>query len=397
MKRSGATHAWPAAVAFAVNGGLYGGMLSRYAEIAAGAHAEAVAFGVALTTGALGGLAGSILAPLVMRVCSEQITMVMVGLAYAVFSVALPLAPNPSVLAAAFFMIGAADGAHDVSMNALTVRYQQRLRLPLMGRLHALWSLALAAGAALGAAAAALGVAPALHLGIAAAILGTTQLLASRSTRCTGSIIDEPGAAIEPGAGNAHRFTLAGARGLLVMIVVAAIAASYIEGPGQDWSAIVLADAFAADTGTAAAAPFAFSLGLLISRLLLDPLRRRFSASRIATAAAALVAVGGLNGLLAAHLHAPAPLALATLVLIGFGAGPIYPMLFDTANTLGSRHRISPATTAGIISTCSRIGAITAPVLVGQLAHTAGLGVVLTVIATAGILSLITLPRALRP
>lgn len=396
--------AWPVAVAFAVNGGLYGGMLSRYAEIAADAHTSAAAFGVALTAGALGGLTGSVLAPVLMRVRTERSAMLVAGVAYAVLSVALPLAPSAVLLAAVFFVVGVVDGGHDVAMNALTVRYQQRLRIPLMGRMHALWSLSLAAGAALGAAAAALDVSPIVHLGVMAGVLGAAQLVAGRAAslpiggddptaRDTAHPVDGGGQT----TGRSESSTVPGARGLLAVIVLAAIAASYIEGPGQDWSALLLTDTFHADAGTAAAAPFAFSLGLLIARLLLDPLRTRLTATQIATAATTLVVCGAVGGLLAAQLQGPPLAALASLALIGFGAGPIYPMLFDTADTLGTRYRITPATTAGIISTCSRIGAITAPILVGALAHSAGLGIVLAVIAAAGALALLALPRALHP
>ena len=78
----------------------------------------------------------------------------------------------------------------------------------------------------------------------------------------------------------------------------------------------------------------------------------------------------------------------------GAGLGPRRP--FDTAETLGARYRVSPATTAGIISTCSRLGAISAPILVGALAETADLSIVLVIIAAAGTIALLTLPQALR-
>lgn len=395
--RRDAVSSWPAAMAFAVNGGLYGGLLSRYAEIAADAGASAASFGIALTASALGGLAGSMLAPLAMRFSTERTAMVAAGLTYAALSLTLPLAPTATVLSVMFFLVGVVDGGHDVSMNALTVRYQQRLRIPLMGRMHALWSLALAGGAAIGALAAALDVAPMAHLGAMAVVLGAAQLLVTQAP----AIQTEPPHMPDPADGGpnpARRRSASapGIRGLLSLIVFAAIAASYIEGPGQDWSALILTDVFSASPGTAATAPFAFSVGLLIARLILDPLRRRFSAAQVATVATAVVVAGALGGLAAAQLDGRPLVALACLALVGFGAGPIYPMLFDTADALSTHHHIAPGTTAGIISTCSRVGAITAPVLVGALAHTAGLGVILAVIAAAGLIAFLTLPRALR-
>jgi len=183
---------------------------------------------------------------------------------------------------------------------------------------------------------------------------------------------------------------------LLLAVVAAAVAASYVEGPGQDWSALLLARGLGADAGMAASAPLAFSVGLLCSRLALDPLTTRLSRTAITSSAAVVVVAGASAGALLAFAGGSPWAALVLLFVVGLGTGPAYPMLFGAADVLAARHGISAAVTASVISTCSRVGAISAPAAVGALASGVGLPVVFAVMAAGGLLLLLALPRALR-
>lgn len=384
---------WPAAAAFAVNGGLYGGLLSRYAELADGFDAGPAEFGVILTAGALGGLGGSILGPLVMRSWRIGLATGVAGVAYSLLSTSLAFAPGPVFAALLFFVVGIADGGHDVSMNALTVRFQQQLGVAIMGRAHAIWSLALAVGAAIGAVAAALSVSPVVHLTTMGALCALLQLIAARRLRSSHLDVQRATPSAEPRAGRSVRHAPSALRGSSILaIAITAIAASYIEGPAQDWSAILLSDVFDASTGVAATAPYALSVGLVVARLSTDTLRRRLDPGALAGIAAGVVAVAGLVGYAAAHVGSPAWSALVLFAAIGLGTGPIYPMLFDTADALSSRYGLRVIATSGMISACSRIGAITAPTLVGQLAHVSGVSVIFVIIATAGAAIALSLP-----
>ena len=178
--------------------------------------------------------------------------------------------------------------------------------------------------------------------------------------------------------------------------MTAAIAASYIEGPAQDWSALLLTHQFHASAGVAAAGPLAISVGIVASRMAMDPIRRRHNSSRIAGFAAGGVAAASLAGYALSVESAPPASVLVLFVLVGIGTGPIYPMLFDTADTLARHHGIPVLTTSGLISTCSRVGAITAPALVGQAAGLVGIDVVFIIMAVAGTAAALSLPSALR-
>jgi len=184
------------AVSFAVNGLLYGSLLSRYADLAGAVGASEAAFGLALTAGAVGGLVGSLVAPLLMRKVGYTAALVIAGCAYAALAAGVAASTVVVVLGAALFVAGVVDGGHDVAMNALAVKVQQRRGASVMGRVHALWSLSLAVGAALGAVAAAAGLPVFVHVGGVAVLAGVVQLVAALSVR-NGEVPAAPGAPSE--------------------------------------------------------------------------------------------------------------------------------------------------------------------------------------------------------
>jgi len=85
---------------------------------------------------------------------------------------------------------------------------------------------------------------------------------------------------------------------------------------------------------------------------------------------------------------------LAAIAVAGIGAGPVFPLLFGAADHLSVRRGIPAARTASIVSALSRIGAISAPVVVGPLTETLGMAMVFVVMAAGALLVLLALPRA---
>lgn len=285
-------------------------------------------------------------------------------------------------------------------MNALAVRVQQRTGHSLMGRAHAAWSVSLAIGTGLGAAAAGLQIPVLGHVGAVAAALLVVQVGAwwaspalpvPDPSTASSSRTDEHGQVQQGWRARGRRVP-----GMILMLAVAAVAASYVESPGQEWTALLLARGFDASAGLAASGPLAFSIGLVVSRLVLDHLTRRVSQSLIAAVAGATIAAAMLAGLLAGVLGGPAWQVLAALGLAGAGAGPVFPLLFGAADNLSSRYGVQPATTASVISACSRTGAITAPVVVGTLTGATSLLAVLIVMAAGGLAVMLMMPRTLR-
>jgi hypothetical protein len=421
------------AASFAVNGGLYGTLLSRYPELADHVGASEAGFGVALFAAAAGGLLGSVLAPALIRRVGELMATTLTACSYALVAVAVAAAPQLVLLAGAFLLLGLFDGSHDVSMNSLAVRAQQRLGESIMGRVHGTWSLLLAGAGAAGAAAAGAGLPVLVHVGAIAVLTVVLQLIVFVLGRRrdggglapAGPVADDPGAAgaarwqrpdqdqaalgstpTEAPAGDAAaamatrtpRVTTSGraVRRVFVVLGFAALAASFVESPGQEWTGLLLSRGFSSGTTAAAAAPVLFSTGLVISRLALDAGIRRFGASGIAVVAGLGIVLSMTAGLAAGLAGWSAPWAMAAITLAGLASGPVYPLLFGAADQVSVRFGIAPATTASVASMLSRIGAISAPLAVGALAQGLGLDVVFAVMLAGGAVLLVSLPRTVR-
>lgn len=403
------------AVAFAVNGALYGSLLTRFPEIADRVSASETQFGVVLFAAAIGGLLGSLVAPLLARAVGERSATLLAGTGYALLAVGVAWAPQLILLGGALLLLGILDGAHDVVMNAFAVRVQQHRATTLMGRMHATWSLSLAGAGVLGAVAAGLRVPVALHVGIAATVALVAQLAIALGRK--GMVADGPPGPAPPVDGPSDPAptgdspstpaptgdsparparALGRLRYVLPVLGLAAVAASYLESPGQEWTGLLLSRGFDATPQVAAAAPVLFGAGLLASRLLLDAAVSRFGQARVAaiSGATATTAVG--VGLVCTLVGAPVWWALAAVAMTGFGAGPAFPLLFGSADQLSVQHRIPPARTASMVSALSRVGAISAPIVVGPLTDAFGMVMVFAIMAVGAALVLGALPRAVR-
>ncbi|WFE49169.1 MFS transporter [Micromonospora sp. WMMD1155] len=413
------------AVAFAVNGALYGSLLTRFPEIADRVSASETQFGVVLFAAAIGGLLGSLVAPLLARAVGERSATLLAGAGYALLAVGVAWAPQLILLGGALLLLGVLDGAHDVAMNAFAVRVQQHRATTLMGRMHATWSLSLAGAGVLGTVAAGLRVPVALHVGLAATVALAAQLaialghkgMVVEGTPAPTPPVDGPAASATTGGGPSTPAptgdgpstpvrtgdgparparTLRRLRYVLPVLGLAAVAASYVESPGQEWTGLLLSRGFDATPQVAAAAPVLFGAGLLASRLLLDAAVSRVGQARVAAVSGATMMTAVVVGLLCTLLAAPVWWALAAVAVAGFGAGPAFPLLFGSADQLSVRHGIPPARTASMVSALSRVGAISAPIVVGPLTDAFGMGMVFAIMAVGAALVLGALPRAVR-
>jgi hypothetical protein len=88
------------------------------------------------------------------------------------------LAPSLPLLAVALFVLGAGNGALDVSMNAQAVAVEARFPRPIMSSFHGMWSLGGLAGAGTTALALGAGVRPVAHVLAATALLAATTAIA---------------------------------------------------------------------------------------------------------------------------------------------------------------------------------------------------------------------------
>jgi MFS family permease len=348
-------------IVFLINGFGFGNWVARIPAIREELQLDTQALGLALLGVAVGSLIGLPLSgALIARFGSRRICTV-AGFAFCA-SLALPaLAGNAFVLALALAVLGAATGILDVSMNAAGAAVERRGRAPIMSSFHAAFSFGGLLGAAVGAAFAGWGIAPALHLGLAALFGVGTVALVTRLLL--------PADASERNAGPAFALPTRS----LALLGLLAFGAMLSEGAMADWSGIYLRDERATDPATAAYGYAAFSLCMAIGRLTGDWLVARFGT--VATVrAGGLVAAAGMAGTL---IGPTVGFAIVGFAGVGLGLSIIVPLLFSAA---ARSREVASGTALAAVSTLGYLGFLAGPPLLGVVAHSTTIGAALWII-----------------
>jgi MFS family permease len=272
-------------------------------------------------------------------------------------SLILPaLAPNLALLVVSLVMLGASNGAMDVSMNAQAVAVEKRYGQPIMSSFHAAFSLGGLAGAAGGGVVASLGVGLLPHLAGIAALTAAAVVVAYRAML--------PGDADRGGDGEpafARPTRALAGLGIISFCVLLG------EGAMADWSAVYLNGPLGTGPGFAAAGYAAFSVAMAAGRLFGDRLAQRFGPVWLVRAGAAVAAVG-----LGLSLAVGDPL----FALVGFAsAGVGFSIIFPAALSAAGRTK---GTTAGpaiaAVATAGYFGFLVGPPSIGFVAELTGLG-----------------------
>ncbi|MGQ4331425.1 MULTISPECIES: MFS transporter [Streptomyces] len=263
----------------------------------------------------------------------------------------LGLCSSLDSLLAAAFAFGIGHGVLDVAANAAAVRCQDAHGRPIMGRLHASYSL----GALLGAALAAT-TAHTSHTVLFAAVAACAAAAASATTRLTRTVASpalEPvhhGAA--PGSPEPRRLS----RHRLWLLGALAAATLLGEGAAADWASVHLHD-LGATAATSAAAYGCYSAAMAAGRLAGDRLTARFGADTVVRTGAALAALGLATGLAGSTTTS----ALLGWTAFGLGLSVTIPSLITAAGTGGPRAVATVAVTGyvGLLAGPALIGALT--------------------------------------
>lgn len=262
------------------------------------------------------------------------------------------LAPNYALLIAAGFVFGLCFGLVDVAMNTQASTVERRYGRPLMGGMHAGWSLGAVTGGLLGAATAVLG------LGFTGAMC-LVAVLAVPAVLAVGPLyLGESGRepTTTPAAGKRSRVLRLP---LLVALFGALVFCSYLaEGSVADWSGVYLRDSLGATEFVAALGYPMFEACMFVGRLCADRLTLRLGARRLLT-------LGGVAtaGAFAVVVCAPVPaVALAGFALVGIGVCAVTPLAFSLAGAAGgaqTERAIARASTMGYT------GLLLGPVCIG--------------------------------
>ena len=283
------------------------------------------------------------------------------GLAVSAAIVAPGLADSFGTLVLSTAAIGLALGVLDVAVNVQGVAIERRLPRPILSGLHAAFSAGMLAGALVAGAAAGAGASPRVHLvgvGLLAALMTLTA-----------------GPALLPAGADASARSPAFVRPTRNLALLGAIAFCVLlaEGAMADWSAIHLAQTFAASEASAVAGLAAFAGTMTLGRLLGDRITQRLGTETHLRGGALIAAAGAVLAATAPSV----PVAVVGFALTGIGLSALFPLMVRAA---ADRAGGSAGPAIAAVSTVGYGGFVTGPPLVGFVAQATSLRVALAAI-----------------
>jgi fucose permease len=350
------------ALVFALNGLVFASWVSRL---------PAVREALGLSTGQLGLLllcvsVGSVLGlptsgPLIARFGPVKTvvggaSLVAVGLLLVSTGVGTASVPVTGV---GLVLTGLGVGSWDVAMNVEGADVERRLGRTLMPRFHAGFSVGTVAGALVGAAAAAGGLAVQVQL----AVTGVVSLLAVAV--CVRAFLPVTAAASD--APPALRVAQAWREPRTLLVGVLVLCFAFVEGTANDWLAIALVDGHGTSDAVGALGFAAFVVAMTASRTVGGGLLTRYGRTQVLRVTALVSAAGLLLVVFASGL----PVVLLGALLWGAGAALGFPVGMSAAadDEVGAAVRVS------VVSSIGYTAFLAGPPLVGLLAEPDRLGV----------------------
>ncbi|WP_395311357.1 MFS transporter [Mycobacterium sp. AMU20-3851] len=361
------------AALFLTNGAVFANLLPRYPEIKTDLGLTNAAYGVVVAAFAAGALVAGLAAGAVIRRVGSGRAAVVSTVAMAVLIGVAGFATAPVVLAATLFVAGTCDAITDVAQNAHGLRVQQRYGRSIINSLHAVWAAGAILGGLMGAAAIALDIGRAAHLGISAAVFATVAITAYPHL-LPGPDHPDDG----PQRTEAARSAGFAAYAALAALVAIATAGAVIEDAGSTWATLYLRDVVGAPGAVAVTGYVALMVCMFIGRLTGDRLVDRFGERTVARAGGLLIAAG-----MGAALAFPSlPGTVAGFAAVGLGVATLVPAAMHGADRLPG---LRPGTGLTAVAWLMRVGFVASPPVVGLIADAAGLRAGLLLVPVAGL------------
>ncbi|MFE9566491.1 MFS transporter [Streptomyces sp. NPDC006487] len=264
----------------------------------------------------------------------------------------LAFAPGFPWLLAGGLVFGGLFGLVDVAANAQASTLERVGGKPLMGRMHAGWSLGAVIGGLLGAGLAATG------LGFTASVAAAALIALAPAGYTMSRFL--PDTAPAASAGRTGR-PLKLPRAVLLLGAVM-FCAFLAEGAVADWSGLHLHDGLGASEAIAALGYPAFELAMLAGRLVCDRITQRCGA-RLLLTGAGLAGAAGFAVFVTASSALP---AITGLVLVGAAVCVVVPLTFSLAGLVGGDRSVAAIARAGTFGYC---GLLLGPVAIGLIAE----------------------------
>ena len=381
------------AIQFFVNGVVFASFIPRLPEIRDRIDVSTSTMGGLLAVGGAAGLLGSaVVGRAIERFGSRR---VLVGGAVVLVGALgiLGLAVTPVVFLAGLMVLSSMDVFVDASMNLQGSWVSGRRRVPVMNRLHGVWSLGTVVGGVVAARAASAGVSLQVHLLVASAVtlvvvgfVGTGLIRddrvgggdATATTATTTEAVPTVDTDGEPDPVRAMDGRRRSPLGPLVLLGLASACAIMMEMTSTDWSAFRLRDDLDAAPGVAGLGFVAFTVGMTVGRFGGDSLIARFGQQRIFRVSILVTIVS----LVAISFATTTGLVVAAYGVAGAGVATQFPKLYDDA----ARHPGRRGAGLGALTAGSRVALLITPALVGALAGTS--------LSVGAATAVVTLPAA---
>lgn len=368
---------WAVFAAFTLNGFILATWTSRIPSVRTTLDVSLGAFGLILLAASAGAvlalpIAGFAVGRFGPRTTVTVVSVLMaVGITIAAAGTATATVP---VVVVGLFVTGLGQGCWDVAVNVEGAAVEQRLNRAIMPRFHAGFSVGTVAGALIGFGATGLGVPPAPHFWVVAAVVAVATPLAARSF-----LPVVPAAVGAPSARGAVARAWREPRTLLIGVVVLAFAFS--EGTGNDWLALTAVGGYGTSAALGSLAFAIFVTAMTVGRLAGPAALDRWGRVRVLRVTAGVALVGVLGVVVGPSL----PVAVAGTVLWGLGASLGFPVGMSAAAD-------DPRVAAARVSVVSSIGYtafLAGPPLLGLLGDDVGIRNGITAAAALAVVGLL--------
>jgi len=359
---------------FVAHGALVGTWVARIPSVKDDLGLGEGELGVALLCATFGALVGMPLTGWLVAHTGSRTAAGPALIAFASFLPAVALASNLLLLSLALVLFGFAMGALDVAMNAHGLTVEGRYGRPILSSFHAGWSFGGLVGAGAAAVVAGAGVDPLPHF-VAVAVVVTIVGLVSVTALLPASA-DRPDTA--PTLGRPPR--------RLAALAVLAFCGLFAEGTAADWSGVYLAESLHTSTSFAALGFAAFSVAMVVFRLLGDALVASWGSVAVVRRGAAL---GGGAFAIALAVGHPA-LALVGLACVGAGVAAMVPVFFRAAGSLSG---VPASVGIAALTTVGYSAFLVAPPVVGFAAELVGLPLALGLVPVLLAVLVVLAPR----
>jgi len=343
---------WAVIAFFAVNGFLYANWTARIPEIESFYDISHTQLGSLLLTIAIGSVVAMPFAGyLNNKVGSKRITM-LGGFFACIIGPFMVFAPYMPMVYFIGFLIGAAGGTMDVSMNGQAVIVERDWGKTIMSSFHATFSIGMVAGAGIGALAAKFEIPLYFHLLIVDTIGLILLIIASRY------LIDDY-ESTKAASKSESGFVFPTAA--ILPVAVIAFCGMTGEGSMVDWSALYMNEVTGASTSISALAFGTFGASMTIGRLLGDGITNRIGSKRMLLYGSVL----SFLGLLIAIVFPNTITTFIGFFITGLGLSNIVPIAYSLA---GNTPNVKPAVGIAMATTIGYSGFFVGPPIIGYLA-----------------------------